>query len=336
MKRIVSCLAALVIAASLLGLSACRHDDGGSEAANPTNVPVITQSPGGEVTAGPTATPEATPVPTDVPVITQSPGGEVTAGPTATPEATPAPTDVPVITQSPGGEVTAGPTATPEVTPAPTAVPTAAPTSPAGPTAGPTSAPTPAVPTPEAPNSFTVTYSGETVDCSSLKVGDKFFWTLILSSGSSSLASGRWLVDHDERFVKPVAFSTTWEGGLIAQIDETWDNEQASSDKPDFFVNIEYEGATGPNPYGEAGNLYSVVGMYLTSMSYGGVQASGPMVRIEYEVTAVPNTGDMQHDAGGYYLPVGVIVIESKALNGGSPVTHGSITVEPGRMYFKH
>ena len=361
MKRIFAISAALILAASLILLAGCRRNDNGQDAAAPTNVPVITQSPDGMVTAGPTATPEATPVPTDVPVITQSPGGEVTAGPTATPAATPAPTDVPVITQSPGGEVTAGPTATPVATPAPTAVPTnvpvitqspggevtAGPTAtpiatptPAAPTSAPTSAPTPTpeppVPTPDAPNGFSAAYAGAIVDCSSLKVGDRFYWTIDLKNESSSLAAGLWLIDHDERFVKPVGFSYTWEGSLYTQIMDSWDNEEAASDVPDFFINILYAGATGANPYGEAGNYYSIVGMYLTTGSFGGVQASGPMVRFNYEVIAAPSVSDMQHDADGYYIPVGIVVIESTALDGNEPVTHGSISVEAGRMYFRH
>ena len=360
LKRLIAFSAAIVLAASLILTAGCRKNDSGQDAAVPTNVPVITQSPDGMVTAGPTATPEATavptPVPTDVPIITQSPGGEVTAGPTATPVATPAPTDVPtavptnvpVITQSPGGEVTAGPTATPVATPAPTATagtptptpaataqPTANPS--AGPTSSPTAAPTaPAVPTPSTPNGYSVTYTGEIVDCSSLKVGDRFTWTLDLASEGSCLAAGLWLTDYDERFVKPVSFSYTWEGSLYSQIDETWNDENPSSDKPEFFINLVYEGATGPNPYGETGNHYSIVGMYLVTGSFGGVQASGPMVRFTFEVILLPTTGNMLHDSDGYYVPVGIVVIESSVLSGNDAVTHGSITVEPGRMYFKH
>lgn len=334
MKRIIAFTAALVLAASLLGLSACRHD-GGKEDAKTSDAPVTTQTADGQSTESP----EDTSYPaTDAPDATQSPDGQTTPDPEATPgtepgtdpTGEPGPSGIPEKTMPP--ELTSPRPSAPS-TPAPTSAP--APTSP-GETTSPTAAPTPALPTPAAPNSFSVTYTGETVDCASLKVGDSFFWTLILSSKSSSLVSGRWLVDYDERFLEPVAFSTTWEGSLIAQIDETWDNEEASSDKPDFFVNPAYEGATGANPYGEAGNWYSVVGMYLTTMSYGGVQASGPMVRLEFRVKALPKTGDMQHDARGYYLPVGIVVIESKALNGSTPVTHGSITAEPGRMYFKH
>lgn len=341
LKRIIAFFAAVLIAASMIGLAACRHG-GGDDTPNTTDVPVITQSPDGQVTAGPTATPIATPVPTNVPVITMSPGGEVTAGPTATPEATPVPTDVPVITMSPGGEVTAGPTATPVAaptsspavtnTPAPTPAPTApTPTAPGG-----TSTPTPAVPTPSAPNSLAVTYAGENVDCSSLKVGDTFRWCLLLDSENSALAAGLWLVDYDERYVKPIGYSVTWEGGLVYMIEDAWENGDTSSDKPDLFVNMEYEGATGPNPYGESGNMYSIVGLFLTTGGHGGVNMRGPMVRLTFEVIAIPKTVEMQHDAGGYYLPVGIVVIESTALDGSSPVTHGSITAESGRMYFKH
>ena len=49
MKRIIAFTAALVLAASLLGLSACRHD-GGKEDAKTSDAPVTTQTADGQST----------------------------------------------------------------------------------------------------------------------------------------------------------------------------------------------------------------------------------------------------------------------------------------------
>ncbi|MBO6061386.1 MAG: hypothetical protein J6P98_04635, partial [Clostridia bacterium] len=315
MKKILPIIIAIALAAALgLCLSACKKDDP-QQQADATDVPVITESPEGDVTAGPTATPEtpentegAEPDETDVPVITQSPEGDVTAGPTATPEA-PAYTDVPIVTAFPG--FTAGPTATPEppeytnvpivtsapsVTAGPTATPsapeytnvpivTAAPVITAGPTATPkptptpkptatpkpTDAPSPApgatpdVPHPAVPNDYSVHYAGQILDCTDLKADDTFYWTFDLASENSCLYAGHWLVDFDERYLEPISCSETWSGGLLSLINATWDDEEAYSDKPLIFYNANYEGMTGQNPYGEAGNHYTVVGLSLTT-----------------------------------------------------------------------
>ena len=378
MKKTAAVLALLLIAAAIFAFAACTKDPGQEAAAS--DVPVITESPDGEVTAGPTATPEAEggePDSTDVPIVTEFPG--VTAGPTATPE-TPEYTNVPVVTEAPG--VTAGPTATPEtpaytnvpiVTAAPavtagptatpyvpkttpkpgaTAAPTAKPTEAApgtptqkptsAPTAAPTSAPTaqpdePDVPHPDQPNDYYVSYAGDVTDLTGAKVGDTFYWVFSLANEKSCLYAGHWLVDFDERYVEPQSCSQTWQGRILSMINAAWDDEEATSDKPLIFYNADYTGMTGQNPYGEAGNRYTVIGLSITTFEYGGVQAKGGVLRVKYQIKAIPPVSVMHKDSGGYYLPMTITVRESKAmLTATTCVTHGRIDVEHGKLYFKH
>ncbi|MBO4562110.1 MAG: hypothetical protein J5772_00700 [Clostridia bacterium] len=344
MKRILIIIAALALT---LCLASCKRPDSGKDAIG-TFVPVITESPDGAVTAGPTATPE--PDYTDVPVITRSPDGGVTEGPTATPTALPAETaahtDVPVITQSPDGGVTDGPTATPTARPTDTAAPAATATPAAG-TVSPTATPAPGgnstpyptapVPTPDEPNSYIAQYAGETVDCASLGAGDSFFFSLYLVNEHSSLFAGQWLIDYPEQYVSPLTYSATWNGSLVSLINATYDDEEPWSDIPGVVCNPEYEGMSGQNPMGEAGNMYSVAVLYLTSFDYYGVQMAGPIVRIKYQIRAVPPESAMMRDSDGLYLPVPITVLTSTAFKPPmDSVTHGSIAVTDGKLYFKH
>ena len=326
-----------------------------------TNVPIVTADPSSNVTAGPTATPfEPTPAPvwTNVPIVTADPSANVTAGPTATPYApqpTPAPTNVPVVTAAPTAQITAGPTPTPVPTPTPTNVPivTANPTAQvtAGPTATPTPAPTPRpsqgvppAPTPEAPNGLSIVYTGETVDCTGLKVGDTFFWTVDLSNVGSCLITGMLLIDYPEEYLEPVAeaFNPNWSGGLKYLIEQSWDDEEATSDNYDLYYNAVYEGATGPNPYGYAGNMYSILLIQDSSVSpgsvypYGGIQAAGHIARLKFRVKALPGDPALYTDAGGRFLPIQIGVLASYGWLNGQTVTHGSITANHGKLYFGH
>lgn len=191
------------------------------------------------------------------------------------------------------------------------------------------------MPTPDTPNSFKVSYAGEESDCTGLNEGDAFFWTLDLTSEHSCLFSGLWLVDFPDGFVTPESANSTWSGGLVAAINATWDDEEPWSDKAQVFWNTDYEGMTGQVPYGIAGNRYTIVGLFLNSFEYGGVQMSGSIIRIKFRVNRLPGVADMQHDSSGYYLPVPVSVVESYAMTEDDAVIHGSITVKPGKLYFR-
>lgn len=393
-KSIIRVIALLLTAIMALSLSACKKQSVPTEA-NGTDVPVITGSPDGEVTQGPTATPENSDaaVGTDYPVITDSPDGEVTAGPTATPEqqaGLPVYSDVPIVTSDPGGSVTAGPTATPtaEATPMnstpnpsvtiapmpvntdrpvltdspsrtnppstqspsmPTARPTAAPTGSSAtntpkPTATPkpttapaaTQAPGTYIPTPETPNDFYAHYSVPAVDCTGMSEGSTFFWTFDIANENSALYAGIWLIEYDPEYVEPVDFSYTWSGGLIPIIEAMYEEGNETTDIPIFSCNPTYIGGTAPMCYGVPGRYYSVIVMSTTTFDHGGLQAAGSMVRLKYRVKKVPAQSAMQHDANGYYLPLNIGVISSYAMiDATHAVTHGTIDLTPGKLYFK-
>lgn len=363
MKITLKLIALLLSAVMILSFAACGNGDKEASAdPSGTGTPEITRSPEGDETADPsptaagdteTAAPEVSAEPeyTDVPVITSSPEGEVTAGPTATPAGvTAAPgntdaaaTDVP-SSESPSRTSVPSATIAPVVTTAPvvTAAPgkTSAPantTSPA--TATPTQAastPDPNVPHPSEPNDYVANYAGQTVDCSTLNVGDTFFWTLDLINENSCLYAGQWLVEIPS-CIEPVSCTDSWSGGLKAAINALWDDEEPISDKPQFVYNIDYDGQTGSSPYGEAGKRYTIIGMYITSFDFGGVQQAGSMVRIKYKLVKTPSSRDLEKDANGSYIPLRVTVLESAAmLTPMQCVTHGTITASDGKLYFKH
>ena len=357
MKRILSLM--LCSAVLLSAVSCVKPEGNNEETVNWTDVPVVTQSADESVTAGPTATPENSSKAneeagltedsaTDVPVITQSPDGQVTEGPTATPytaaldsakptntaagteSASPAPTAA-AVTPKPG-EPTNKPTNKPTEKPG-TPKPTAAP----GNTTSPTQGSQPSVPKPDVPNDFEAVYTGGEVDCSNLKVGDTFLWSFDLSNEKSCLYAGHWLVMYPDEYIEPVACYDARDGSLVAKINETWDDDEPWSDVPRVVYNINYEGMTGNVPYGMAGKHYTVVALFLTSFEYGGVQMSGSIITIKYKVKALPKEKDLNKDSKGSYLPLEITVMESVAMvsaTGG--VTHGSITVTPGKLYFKH
>ncbi|MBO4849248.1 MAG: hypothetical protein J5586_08875 [Clostridia bacterium] len=335
MKRFAGYTAAMLALALVLTAAGCKKPDG-KDASASTPVPIVTASPDGEVTQGPTATPE--PVFSDVPVVTRSPDGDVTEGPTATPTA--APTEIPAETGSQGGEATHAPTNTPTAAPT-SAAETPKPATPTPGSADPTGTPAAThqapVPTPETPNDHAAVYAGAVVDCSSMHVGDSFYWTLDLVNEGSCLFAGTWLIEHPVAFLTPAAISSTWSGGLLSAINATYEDEAPYSDTAQIAVNLLYEGGTGSDPMGEAGHSYAVAALYITSFDYCGVQMAGSLVRIRYEIAAIPGEADMLHDGNGWYLPVPITVVTSAAMEPPlNAVTHGSITVTDGKLYFKH
>lgn len=150
---------------------------------------------------------------------------------------------------------------------------------------------------------YTTGFTGDALEFTDPQVGDTFYWMLSVDEGSG-LGSGRWLIDYDENYFKPTAYSLTWSGGITAQITEAWDNDEAYSDIPQFACNVNYEGNTGTYPAGEAGNMYCNLGMYITTYEYMGVQMGGPMVRLNMKWLAVPEES--------VTLPVPVTVVEAK------------------------
>jgi hypothetical protein len=187
-----------------------------------------------------------------------------------------------------------------------------------------------------------VTYTGATVDASSLEVGETFYWTADISE-YSGLFSAQWLIDYPEEYLTPIAASTTWSGGLSYQINQTWENGTAWSDTGTFVYNLTYEGQTGNNPRGEAGNWYTAVGMYLSSFSYWGVQMGGSFIRIKFRIDALPPSNLVQHDAGGDYISIPIVAYESTYYVVGSVIApgeeyyhpHENVTTIPGKVYIR-
>ena len=137
------------------------------------------------------------------------------------------------------------------------------------------------------------------------------------------------------------AYSTSWSGGLTYLINQTWDNETATSDKPAVVCNPEYMGQTGGKPLGVEGNMYANTGMYLTSFQFYGVQSAGSLIRFKFVVKELPANSVMKHDNGGYYLEIPILIYESTATID-SPIypgaftseDHGIVTSTPGKLYF--
>ena len=93
-------------------------------------------------------------------------------------------------------------------------------------------------------------------------------------------------------------------------------------------------------PVGEAGNLYTSVGMYLTSFSHYGVQLGGPFVQVTYRLDAMPTAQQAYHDETGYYIYIPIEVVESTYFVPGSTVgqgeytrPHENVNIVGGRVY---
>lgn len=192
------------------------------------------------------------------------------------------------------------------------------------------------------PESVDVTYTGATVNAANLAVGGKFQFTVSVSA-ASSMWSGHWLIDYPEEYLTPTNCSTTWSGSVYYLINQSYENGNPTSDKPMFVTNMSYEGMTGSVPYGEAGNWYTVVGMYLTTFNYWGMQMGGPFVRVTYRIDQFPTVGAAQQDANGYYLEIPIIVLESRYWVQGAAISpdveyyrdHENVTVVNGKVYIQ-
>lgn len=191
------------------------------------------------------------------------------------------------------------------------------------------------------PEAVSVVYTGSREDARALVPGDSFYWTFSVSEGSR-LWSGFWLVDYPEQYLVPEAVSVSWSGSLTAAINASWDDGSAYSDVPTFVYRAEYEGQTGALGYGEAGNMYTLIGMYLSSFEFGGLMAGGEAVRISFNIIALPETAEAQYDEEGYYLDIPITVMESVYWpEGFSPAeaasdlhSHEEIEVVDGRVYY--
>lgn len=189
-------------------------------------------------------------------------------------------------------------------------------------------------------NDYSVTYSASEVDATSLGAGD-YFYVVLSVSEASALWSGLWLLEYPSDFVTPTAASTTFPGNLASLIEETWDNDEAYSDKPGYVTNYAYLGGSGEAPHGEPGVTYSLCGMYVASSEFGGVQMGGPFVRFRYRIDRMPEPSEVIWDENGAYVPFPLVVCESTHLVPGVPIgspgycaTHDNITVISAKVYF--
>ncbi len=183
-----------------------------------------------------------------------------------------------------------------------------------------------------------VTYTGGITDATNISAGGYFYWTLSISA-ASSLFSGQWLVDYPEAYVTPVNFTATWSGSLASIISAAGSN--AISDTPYVTCNLTYEGMTGSNPQGVAGNLYNNIGMGLLTFSHWGIQDGAPFIRIRYRLDQLPPRNVTEFDETGHYLPFPVIVVSSYYYIEGSTIAPGNeycrehehINVVNGKVY---
>ncbi|MCR5809563.1 MAG: dockerin type I repeat-containing protein [Clostridiales bacterium] len=188
-------------------------------------------------------------------------------------------------------------------------------------------------------NGIEVTYTGATVDATSVAAGAKFRWTLSVSE-ASRLWSGQWLIDYPEEFVTPTICSSTWQGSVYSIIQQQIADGNQTSDTADFQCNVSYVGQSGAKPVGEYGNLYCNVGMFLTSFDFGGLQVGGEFVRITFRLEELPPSNLLQHDSQGYYFEMPVTVLESKYfVEGSTPgqgtycLPHETVNTVNGKVY---
>ena len=190
-----------------------------------------------------------------------------------------------------------------------------------------------------AADDVSVTYSLNTANAKTAKVGDTF--ELILSiSENSRLFSGHWYIDYPEEYVEPIDVITDWEGSISYQIDELEFQGANTSDIPSFMYRLTYEGGT----FGEAGNMYTDIGMYLGSFDYGnGLLLGGELVKIVYRIIKLPTSSAAEHDSGGYFLSFPILVRESTYWVPGTQIApgvdyfmdHETVNTVPGKLYIK-
>ena len=139
--------------------------------------------------------------------------------------------------------------------------------------------------------------------------GDKKYMYIGVSEGSGMYAA-HYLVDYPEEFIAISAETSTWSGGIISQINATWDDDEAWSDKFASVTNTTYEGQTGGVPMGEAGNIYINGGTYLNSFEFWGVQMGGVFHRYTLKLLKTPYQSECMQDENGYYLPMPLDMVE--------------------------
>ncbi len=140
-------------------------------------------------------------------------------------------------------------------------------------------------------------------------IGANKFFYIGLSEGSG-MYSCQYLIDYPEEFISVTNQSNSWSGGLIAQTLASIDDEEQWSDLFDSVCNVTYWGQTGGKPVGEEGNEYINGGCYLQSFSYEGVQAGGVFHRFTMRLDKTPLQSECMHDENGYYLPIGLLMLE--------------------------
>lgn len=186
---------------------------------------------------------------------------------------------------------------------------------------------------------ISVSYYGATVNANNVNVGGTFNFTLGVSA-NSCMWSGHWLIDYPEEYVTPTAYSFTWSGSLLNQIQQTIDNDNQSSDVPAFVCAL--TNAETSDTGAEVDNYYTIIGMYLTSFDFGGMQAGGNFARVTYRLTAIPDSANICHDSAGYYMEFPIIVRESCYWVPGTQIgsngyyhDHENVQVTNGKVYVK-
>ena len=191
------------------------------------------------------------------------------------------------------------------------------------------------------PEEYEVTFTGEEKDAGEAVEGAVFTWDLSVSE-ASGLVSGGFYVDQDERYLTVESVDTTFTGGVYALIQQDIAADTQDSDVPAFMSNINMT-ATAANaaniPGIVEGNVYSMVGLYLMSFDFGGLQKGGKLFRLNLKWTAVPEEGaeGVMTDETGTYLPMNTIlsgVYHSDPANASSYINYTTINNIPGKIYF--
>ena len=186
-----------------------------------------------------------------------------------------------------------------------------------------------------------MTFTGEEKDAGEAVEGAVFTWDLSVSE-ASGLVSGGFYVDQDERYLTVESVDTTFTGSVYALIQQDIAADTQNSDIPAFMSNINMT-ATAANaaniPGIVEGNVYSMVGLYLMSFDFGGLQKGGKLFRLNLKWTAVPEEGaeGVMTDETGTYLPMNTIlsgVYHSDPANASSYINYTTINNIPGKIYF--
>ena len=156
-----------------------------------------------------------------------------------------------------------------------------------------------------------------------LSNAQKYFY-IGISENSGMFAAG-WLIGYPNAYMSVTAQSSTWSGGIIAQIGNSWDDDEAWSDKFASVANVTYVGQSGGSPKGVEGVMYINGGNYLNSGAFGGVQMGGNFHRFTVAYNVKPDKEECLYEAGvGYYLPLDLIMYEFEFMQYnavGSPIS---------------